>query len=53
MEGDRRGEYTFVSKLGKSVIDYVCVEWNMMHRVKKFFPSPVKVTFCQLRGIDS
>ena len=36
VEGDRKGEYTFVSKLGKSVIDYVCVEGNMMQMVKKF-----------------
>ena len=36
VEGDLKGEYTFVNKLGKSVIDFLCVECNLMHMVKKF-----------------
>ena len=34
-EGDEKGEYTFVNKVGNSVIDYVCVDVNMFNMVKK------------------
>ena len=39
VEGDMKGEFTFVNKLGKSVIDFLCVECNLIHMVKKFIIS--------------
>ena len=36
VEGDMKGEFTFVNKLGKSVIDFFCVECNLIHMVRKF-----------------
>ena len=35
VEGDWSGEYTFVNKNGCSVIDYVCVEMNLIGMIRK------------------